>query len=242
MPAIAYRKPSPGATHRLVCIPFAGGTARAYLDWIPRLSPRVDVCPIQLPGREGRMGEPLPTSVEAIVSEIDEAIATLPPLPVVLFGHSMGAMIAYEVAQRMAARGAAPHHLVVAGRVAPQCPLREERVSHLDDAAFTEKLRELGGTPEAVFDIPELLELLLPIVRADMRLFETYEHDPARPPLPTPVTALSGRDDPWVAIDDADAWRAVTDDRFRLELFDGGHFFLDEHREAIWTIVDDACR
>jgi len=220
-------EPSDDAPFRLFCLPHAGAGASTYRTWSAALSPAgVGVTPVQLPGRENRFGERALDRLEPIVDAVTKTIMPHSDRPFALFGHSMGALIAFEVTRSLRRRGAAPPaHLYVSGRMAPQ--LREHRpvLHHLSDRDLVAELRELGGIHEAVLRNRELLALHLPVVRADLAVNETYRHQPELP-LDVPITAFGGDADPKVDESELLAWRTQTAGPFRAQLLPGGHFFL----------------
>lgn len=235
-PWIAYLTPRPAARVRLYCFPFAGGGASTYRRWGAELPPEIEVRPVQPPGREGRIGEPAFRSVEPLV----EALAgTLPGdlgegVPFAFFGHSMGALIAYELARLLRRRGRPqPARLLVSAHRAPQQPPREDPIHDLPEEEFRRRLRQLNGTPEEVLDHPELMELLGPLLRADFALNETYVEPPGEP-LACPITAFGGDADPDVTVDDLRLWAERTTGPFQLHVYHGDHFFL--HHEAGVTL------
>lgn len=219
---------APGATARpqIVCFPFAGGGASAYRQWGKAFRPDIDVCALQLPGREDRLAEPLLRSVDAVVEALVPVLKPVLDGPYVLFGHSMGALIIFGVARRLAASGGPlPRHLFVSAHRAPDLPDRRSPLHPLPEPEFIERLRTFAGTPELVFEEPDLAEIVLPILRADFELCETYEYADAAP-LPCPITAFGGVEDPTVDRDELDGWRRHTSARFDLRMFPGGHFYL----------------
>lgn len=220
-------RPANGAARGVaLCFPFAGGGASFYRAWAPLVPPSVALWPVQLPGREERFFEPpfdsMPALVEAAVGEL------LPLLPqrYVLFGHSMGALVCYELAQALRDRGAPPPlHLFVSGAPAPHRAAESERIYDLPDDEFLPALQRYGGLPDEVLRSRELLDLLIPRLRADLAVTGTYVYR-ERPPLACPITAFGGDDDPTVSLSALDAWREHTIARFDEEVFPGGHFFL----------------
>lgn len=236
---------------RLVCIPYAGGAAALYRSWAKDLPPAIDVCPVELPGRGLRLGEPLITDMAAMAEHIAAAIAELPGnLPLALFGHSMGARIAFEVGRRIEARDGRDGrvdgrlvHLFASGSPAPGMRrdlfLDDPRPSaELNDDEFRRRLHHLGGTPRQVLEHDELMAHVLPIVRADFILIESYRADPdAR--LSCPLTAFAGAQDPG-ASEGAPAmvsWRQRTTGKSRIVGVDAGHFFLESHRATLLSEV-----
>lgn len=227
-PWIAYRKPRPRARIRLFCLPYAGGAASVFRGWADQLPEEIDVCPVQLPGREGRIREePFLDSDEAVAA-LDEALAEeLARGPHALFGHSMGAVLGFELARRRKAKGLPePVHLFVSGRSAPTEPDLEEPIHDLPPDRFRERLRKLNGTPVEVLDHPELMQLVEPLLRSDFQVVETYEYRPGET-LTCPITALGGTEDDHVPTDHLDAWSEMTRGAFRKRVLPGDHFFLN---------------
>ena len=215
----------------VVCLPFGGGSASAYRPWAARFPANVQLCAVDLPGHAARFAEPLLTHAEQIVAEL----LGLPDLPVpfVLFGHSVGALLAYEWASRLQQAGRpAPTHLVVSGRAAPQTMRSPAPIHGLDNADFLSEVHRYQGLPDEVLAHQELIDLFLPILRADFTITETYSHAP-RPALRTPLLILGGEQDPMVAPAELSHWRALTTAPSRIETFPGGHFYLDRHRDAL---------
>lgn len=213
---------------RLFCFPYAGGSAAIFRDWPRHLPPDVEVWPALLPGRGPRMAEPPPTRISAMVESLAEAIRPHLDKPFALFGHSMGALIAFELAQRLrTADGGRPARLFVGGCRAPQLPDPDPPTHTGSDAEFIEHLRKLKGTPEEVLNHPELMALMLPLLRADFEAVETYRHTDA-PPLACPVSAYGGLRDSAVPREHLEAWRVQTTADFVLRMFDGDHFFIHQ--------------
>jgi len=215
------------AAVRLFCIPYAGGSASPYQPWRKVLPPLIDVDPVSLPGRDARIGEPplraMGSAVDALVGELFPRIDR----PFVFFGHSMGALLAYEVARRAEEAGLPLVGLLASGAPAPHLHARSRDLHALPDAELVQELRRLGGTPREALENPELMALVLPTLRADFELCETYRHR-AGPPLGCPVHVFGGLGDEGVPREDLEAWRALTSASFRLRMLPGGHFFLHE--------------
>jgi surfactin synthase thioesterase subunit len=228
-------EPRPDARLRLVCVPFAGGGASVYRQWSADL-PDVEVWAVRLPGREGRFSEPPPASVDAVARPLAEAIADRIEGRFALFGHSMGALLAWRTAHLLAdGPGPVPECLFVSGSQAPH--VEPEFVpDSVDDAALVAWLRDLGGLPAEVLADRDLLALLLPTIRADLRLCAGIRERPARP-LPVPVVAFAGVDDSVATADDAAAWEGYTGAGFRLVLMPGDHFFLQSRRRDVTAVI-----
>lgn len=226
-------KPRPGAVLRLLCIPHAGAGASVYRGWADALPPQVEVCPVQLPGRENRMMERPFDRVGPLVEALADAIQAEDDLPFAVFGHSNGALIGFELARHLRRAGVyGPVHLFASGRRAPDLPNPRPNVAHLPDAEFIADLRDLGGTPEEVLAHPELMRMLLPVMRADTALNEHYAFA-EEPPLEAGITAYGGLRDPKATRDDVQAWRRHTAGRFAARFFPGDHFFVTGDRDLV---------
>lgn len=237
---ITRPRPSPGARLRLLCLPHAGGGASSYRGWADALPPEVEVCPVQLPGRENRLAEPPFDRMAPLAEALADVVEPLLSLPFALFGHSNGALVGFELARTLRARGRpGPVHLFASGRRAPDLPPDRPPTHHLPDAAFLADLQELGGLPPQVLEHPELMEMLLPTLRADVASHETYEFQ-EQPPLAFPITAYGGLTDPRVSREKLQAWSRHTAGPFVMRLFPGGHFYLQEHRtDVLRTLSGD---
>lgn len=227
-PWIAYRKPRPSPRLRLYCFPYAGGAASTFRGWSEALPDEVEVCPVQPPGREGRIREEPLRSMEAFVAALDDGLRDeLDGVPHAFFGHSLGAVAAYELARRRRDAGRSePRHLLASAHLAPAMPSREEPIYDLPNPRFRERLEELNGTPKEVLEHPELMELVEPLLRADFEVNETYVHTPGEP-LSCPVTAIGGIADEEVSKEDLEHWRDTTTGPFELHMLPGDHFFLN---------------
>lgn len=228
-----YRQPRPDARLRLFCFPYAGGSAAAFRGWQGELPEAVELWPVQPPGRERRMAEPPFTRLEDLVAALENLLVPLLDRPYALLGHSLGALVAFELMRHLVAIGAPPAvHLVVSGSRAPHLPLPWSSPHHaMPVPQLMERLRELGGTPPEVLEHPELMELILPVVRADFEVLETYSFA-AGEPLEVPISAFGARDDPEVSPEAVEAWREHTRGAWHSRLFDGGHFFIQQERQA----------
>jgi medium-chain acyl-[acyl-carrier-protein] hydrolase len=209
-----------------MCFPHAGGAASAFADWHAWMPTGIEVRPVQLPGRWNRIAEEPFTSVRDIVEALGEFIPPLLDRPFALFGHSMGALVAFEVCRYLRRHGLpAPVHLFVAGRRAPHLPETDGLSASLPQAEFLERLRKLDGIPEKVLESPELIEVLMPALRADVAACEAYRYVPEAP-LGCPIMVVGGSSDPETAGERLEAWRTHTSKAFAVRVFPGGHFFL----------------
>jgi medium-chain acyl-[acyl-carrier-protein] hydrolase len=188
---------------------------------------------VQLPGRGNRLGEPAYTRLPPLVEALSAALLPYFDVPFAFFGHSMGASIGFELARRLRRlRAPEPFHLFVSGRRAPQCPDTDPPTYHLPEPAFINQLRQLNGTPQEVLEHPEIMQLLLPLLRADFQLIQTYVYEPG-PPLACPITAFGGIEDPETDRDLLERWREQTVADFSLQMFPGDHFFPHASRASL---------
>ena len=228
--------PRADAAVRLVCFPHAGGTASSYAGWTRALEQApVEVVAAQLPGRDSRSGETPCTDLDRIVDGFADLIARRDGKPFALFGHSLGALIAFELARRLRERGIAGlTHLFVSGAFAPQLTREETPLRFIEgDAAFLEAVAsKYGGVPKIVLEQADLRASIVPALRADITLSDTYEYRVAAP-LDCPITAYAGAADPIVSAERLARWREQTIADFSSRLFDGHHFYLNREREAL---------
>jgi surfactin synthase thioesterase subunit len=229
--------PASRAAVRLVCLPHAGGSASYWYGLSAALPDEVEVLAVQYPGRQDRRSEPLIEEITPLAEQIADALLPVAAeeTPVALLGHSMGAVLAFEAARRLEAHGAGPVLLLASGRRAPS-RYRHEDVHTRDDRGLIEELAALGGTDLRALTDPELLEMVLPPIRADYRAIETYRYEPG-PPLGCPVHVLIGDADPKVDAAEAAAWREHTTGPFAVHTFPGGHFQLDSSRDAVVRLI-----
>ena len=232
----------PGARLRLYMFPFAGGGMAAFQAWPDGMGPQVEVCPVRLPGRESRYAEKPFTRMQPLAQTLAEIIdyESRKPgaLPFVLFGHSLGAVLSYEVTRALSPTALGKmKRLIVSGRYSPPEPPRNPPVHHLTDKELVDQMVErYNGIPQAVLDVPELLDLILPPLRADMEMIETYTYAPG-PKLKVPMAALGGREDLGVPQESLDKWGELTDGEFETHMFDGGHFFIQSHLPQVLPVV-----
>ncbi|MFC5722991.1 thioesterase II family protein [Streptomyces gamaensis] len=232
----------PAPRRRLVCFPHAGGTAGFYRDWADRLPADCALWAVQYPGRENRIDEPCLDDMSVLAAHLTEVLLPRADVPLTLFGHSMGASVAHEVARRLTAhRPGSVHHLIVSARQGPsrQPAVPPGQMTHLlPDDGVVAALRALGGDVRALAD-PDLRAVLLPAIRADHRLIESYRPAPGVR-LRTDITALAATDDPSAPVTDVAAWAEATHGSFALHTFPGGHFYLAEHRAAVIEAITRA--
>ena len=216
--------------------PWAGGSASAYRPWIAGLSSG-DVLATELPGHGARFDEPCVKDAHELAARIADATLMLPraDTPLVIYGHSMGALLGFEVARILTARSAPLRGLVLSGYHAPHWQARRTPRSRTDDDAFLETLRQLGGTAQEVLDSPDLLSIVLPILRSDYHLTENYRPtlDDLAPKLTLPVDIIGGGDDPDNPPDSLYAWQDVLSGQLNVSLWPGGHFFIQDQRSKL---------
>ncbi|WP_326627121.1 MULTISPECIES: thioesterase II family protein [unclassified Streptomyces] len=224
--------PAPEAATRLVCFPYAGGSAGYYHGMSAKVSPKVELLAVQYPGRQDRYAEKPVDDIGELADEITEAL--LPGAlekPLALFGHSMGASVAFEVARRLEHRGVTPSALFVSARPGPSAN-RNETLHLSTDADLEREIRSLGGTGAEVLNDEEILQMVLPVVRNDYRAAETYRYVPG-PDVTCPVVAFVGEGDPKATVAETGVWERHTTGPFDLTVFPGGHFYLNEHQAAV---------
>jgi medium-chain acyl-[acyl-carrier-protein] hydrolase len=218
---------------RLFCFPYAGGGASFFRFWSSLLPDLVEVCPVNLPGRELRIKETAFAELSGLVTACAEALAPYFDKPFVFFGHSMGALVSFELARHLRREGGPqPLQLLVAGRRAPQRPRTTRPLHELPDKLFTQALRQLNGTPDKVLNSTELMKLMLPTIRADFKLCESYVYLP-EPPLDYRISAYGGLQDQSVTREGLEAWREQTNTSFSLSMLKGDHFFLHLYRDVL---------
>jgi medium-chain acyl-[acyl-carrier-protein] hydrolase len=228
-----------GPLVRLVCVPYAGGAASAFRLWPHCLPNWAELCAVQLPGREQRHREALTTEMPVAVNAVTEALVALSDVPLVIFGHSMGAIVAYETARLLQRRhGISIRHLIVSGRRAPHVASPRPDMHDLPRAGLVDQLRRLNGTPGDVLNDGEMLDIMLPIIRADFKLIETYRPSDAVP-LGCPVTAIGGDADPDVSPAMLQDWRVTTSNAFDTRVFPGDHFYLNSQRLPLIGFISD---
>ena len=233
-----YLKTQPNSKLRLFCFPYAGGGSAFYHRWTSSLPKDIQICPVPLPGRESRLTEKPFTNMESLITSITCFLQPFLDEPFALFGHSMGAMICFELAQYLRKNfQLTPNKLFVAGCRAPHVPLPDVLTYHLPVTEFLRELQQLGGTPEEVLNNIELMELLMPTLRADFKLIETYSYQEYQP-LSCPITVFGGSQDFKVQHNSLQAWNQHTTGDFKLNILSGNHFFIHSHQSELLRLLN----
>lgn len=236
---ITYPVPKPQAAYRLFCFPYAGGAANVYQSWGLKLPANIEVGLVNLPGRGIRWKETAFTHLPALITALGQTIQPELSKPFAFFGYSLGSLVCFELARYLRKEaGQTPVHLFVAAYSAPHIPRKKRALHNLPKAEFLEALRDYNGTPEAVLQHEELMELLIPTLRADFALFETYTHTPDTP-LDCPVSAFGGLEDPDVNHENLVAWNKHTSNTFTAKMLPGHHFFFQEQEDMLLKSIAD---
>lgn len=225
---------------RLLCFPYAGGSAAIFNKWAAYLDPRIELLPIELAGRGRRMHEPFYNTVPEAITDVFSTITKhITDQPYALFGHSMGGMIAYELAHRIREAGLQPPlHIFFSGRGAPHVARPDEKKYHLlNEADFQNEVLRLGGTPPEFFEHPELLELFLPLLKSDFKLAEAPVRETIPQPFEHDITVFLGKDEDLTA-DQCDGWKKHTQGLCTTYYFEGGHFFIQHEIPRIIATIN----
>lgn len=237
---LAYHQPEPASRRRslrLFCFPYAGASALLYRNWQPALPGEIEVCPVQLPGRGLRLNEPAMTSIYEMSAAAMSGLLPLFEEPFALFGYSMGALIAFELCRLLEREHRiVPAMLLVAGARAPHLREEEAPTWNLPDSQFIEKLREMNGTSNEALSNNELMEFLIPLIRADFRAVQSYKYKECEP-ISSPIEAFGGLKDKDVTIERLKGWRSLTRNSFNYSLFSGDHFFINSCRDELLNRV-----
>lgn len=236
-PWLPWPGTNPDAQLRLFCFPFAGGGASVFRNWSQDLPSEIDVRPVQLPGRERRLREEAYNHLTPLVAAVEHALLPYLTEPFAFFGHCLGALIAFELSRKIrASYGLQPVALFVSGHRAPHLPDRFAPVHQLPDAEFAAELRHRNGTREEVLQNPNVMRLVLPLLRADFAVCETYRYEPGEM-LTCPVAAFSGAADPAVLPEELDGWAKQTCGPCAVRVLPGDHFFLQTARDQLLQIL-----
>lgn len=241
-PSPCFLRPRPivNPRLRLLCFPYAGGSAAIYHKWPANVPADIELLAAQYPGRATRLSEPLRTDLNQLLDDIEQAIVPLLDKPFAFFGHSMGATVSYELTRRLhAAQKPLPVHVFLSGRGAPHLPPVKPPVHNLPDDEFLEAMRDLNGTPAELLEHAELMEMMLPIIRADFQMLETWTHQPS-PSFDIPMSVFGGLGDDGVPLENLDAWATCTTGKMKRHMFPGDHFFLHQQYPAMLNIITRA--
>jgi medium-chain acyl-[acyl-carrier-protein] hydrolase len=221
----------------LFCFPYAGGGSLTFRHWDRDLGASVAVCPAHLPGRERRLSDAPFTHSQPLVEAVAEAILPHLDMPFAFFGHSMGAIISFELARHLRRRGGPmPSHIFLSGRRAPQLSITDSATYKLPEPEFAEELRRLNGTPREVLENAELMQLVIPLLRADFEVCQTYRYTD-EPALDCPISVFGGLQDQEVSSEMVEAWRDHTNGPFRMWMLPGDHFFVNSAQPRLLRIL-----
>ncbi len=225
-----YIRPNLQAQARLFCFPYAGANAAVFRGWGDQLPQAVEIMPVEIPGRGARLRESPYDSLSALVETLSRSLVPYMDKPFAFFGHSMGALISFELARQLRRqKEREPVQLFISGHVAPQVPRNHKCLHTLPEQELIAELRNLNGTPEEVLRNRELMQLLLPVVRSDFKVCETYQFT-YEPPLDCPITAFGGLHDPDVTQENLEAWSEQTASTFNVHLIAGNHFYFQSNQ------------
>ena len=231
------RRANSNASVRLFCFPYAGSNESAYRHWQQKLPENIEVLPVQLPGRGSRIKEPLYSELRPLVRAASEALAVEMEKPFALFGHSMGALIAFELARELRKQhGIQPAHLFISAKCSPQQQPEDPAIGRLSDAELIEILARYEGTPRELLNDAELMRLVLPVIRADMALCNSYVYEPG-PPLECPITVFGGLEDHVSSRACMESWQEHTKGPFTLRMLPGGHFFINTWAVPVFEVI-----
>jgi len=226
---------------KLFCLPYAGGTAMIYSSWKKNLHSEIELFPIELAGRGKRCKEPFYSNVYEAVDDIYNAIKDeLDGTSFAFYGHSMGTVLVYELIYKIKElMNLEPVYAFFSGRYPPQVKKTEKFCYKMPENEFIQEIRSLGGTPEEFFENRELMEIFLPILRADYMLIELYNHAPKPGKLGMGITVFNGKQDKYVTHDDLEEWQYITSGKNEVIEFDGGHFFIFDNQKEIISVIND---
>jgi len=229
---------NPKAEIRLFCFPYAGGSASIFSSWSRALPNFIQVFPVHLPGRGTRLAEESWRRIDQLADAITEdLLPVFQEKPFALFGYSMGASLSFEVAGRLSRRHQIePQALLIGARRAPQFPNDDPPTHHLPEEEFIHELKRLNGTPTAVLESAELMELMIPVLRADFEAVETYEYSPSTP-LKCPFFIMGGTEDEDIRREFLEGWRMHTLSMCPVTMFPGDHFFMHSQKEMLLKFI-----
>jgi medium-chain acyl-[acyl-carrier-protein] hydrolase len=230
---ITRSTPKPHADLRLFCFPYAGGGSITFHHWGAELPDGIEVCAVKLPGRESRLSEPPFARIAPLVRALAEGLSPYLDRPFAFFGHSLGGLVSFELAHELLRQQRpAPVHLLVSAMRAPHIPATDPGIHNLPTPAFIERLRDFQGTPEAILNNRDMMDILMPALRADFAISATHTHS-AKAPLACPITAFCGLQDALVSEAALRAWQSYTRSTFTIHTIAGGHFFINTKRSEV---------
>ncbi|MEU8783840.1 alpha/beta fold hydrolase [Streptomyces sp. NPDC048637] len=237
-PWLVIPKRRPTARVRLVCLPHAGGSASFYRSWAQHLDTSIELQIVQYPGREERVNDPFVQDPAALVDAVTGAVlhTAEPDVETVLFGHSMGSLIGYETVRALQAHDVRVDRLFVSGQAAPDERIGRPPAEALSDDRILHEVEQHGGTQMTVFDDPGIREMVLPILRNDYLLIDSYS-PVETPPVDTGIVAITGDRDVSVSVERVRRWEGVAGKEFQLHVLPGGHFYLAEQRAQVITLL-----
>ncbi|MEA5513954.1 thioesterase II family protein [Nodularia sp. UHCC 0506] len=236
-PWLIFPQPNPQAKLRLFCFPYAGGGASIFREWYKQLNHEIEICAVQLPGREDRLIETPFNHLQSLINALSQEILPNLNQPFAFFGHSMGGLISFELARYLQQKhDLKPLHLFISGAKAPHILATKPPIHNLPQPEFIQELRRFNGTPAAILENREFMELFSPTLRADFAVLETYIYTESAP-LSCRITALGGLEDTEVTLEKLVAWKQHTTNNFSIEMLPGDHFFLNSHRVQLLEIL-----
>ncbi|WDE09214.1 thioesterase [Thalassomonas viridans] len=234
-------KPNPNADIKLICFPYAGGSSASYLPWLSQLPTNVELIMVQLPGRGSRVFEDAFDEMEPLVKQLLKFLPAVLNKPYILFGHSLGSRIAFELALKLKEMAHhLPAHFIASGSRGPHTALKN-KIHNLPDNEFINELKKMGGTPDTLLDNNALMELLLPAIRGDFAIAEKYSYS-GKETLNCPVSVLGGKDDKGITEADLKSWGNFFASPANVHMVNGNHFFIDSNKDAVLLRLNQIIR
>lgn len=221
----------------LFCFPYAGSGASIFYSWANYLNPKINIYGFLAPGKEDRISEELIVDLNTLVQNAVEELKQIINKPFVLFGHSMGSVLAFEIAKTLESETITPELVILSGRPPPRFGLKMNPISHLGDKELIAELHKLEGTDTRILENDELMELLLPIIRADFRISEAYKSS-ASLKINSPMIAIGSEEDPWLNVAEFSEWKDYSNSTTKIHFFPGGHFYLREHIDLLTAFLN----
>lgn len=230
-------QPKPNANLRLICFPYAGGSASTYISWANHLPENVELIAVQPPGRSTRMFEPPYDEMSPLVDSLLVPFSNILDRPYIIYGHSLGSRVAFELMVQCQKAGLRlPAHFIASGSRAPFIPVREKQIYNLPELEFFSELEKLNGTPKEVLQNEELMKLCLPLLRADFKLADTYCSPKTK--INSPVTVLGGSNDEGISHDDLQSWEQLFNNSADVHIIPGDHFFVESNKSQVLQKVN----